>query len=129
MTAWTSSELTKIGTAEELEIASLQADGTLRKSTTIWVVRVGDGLYIRPVNGRTGAWFLGTQVRHEGHIEAGGVNKDVSFVDVDAADPIHDQIDAEYHSKYRHQAQYVPPVLTPKARAATLKLVPRAANS
>ncbi len=47
MTTWTSDELSKIGSAEELEIASLRADGTLRKSTTIWVVRVGDDLYIR----------------------------------------------------------------------------------
>ena len=125
MTTWPSDELNKIGTAEELEIASLQADGTLGKSTTIWMVRVGDDLYVRPVNGRTGAWFRGTQVRHEGHIEAGGIDKDVTFVDVNADDALHNQIDAAYHEKYRHQAQYVPPVLTPKARAATLKIVPR----
>jgi hypothetical protein len=125
MTTWTSEELTRIGTAEELEIASLQADGTLRKPTTIWVVRVGDDLYVRPVNGHKSAWFRGTQVRHEGHIEAGGVNKDVAFVEVDAADPINDQIGAAYHTKYHHYVQYVPPVVTPQARAATIKLVPR----
>ena len=39
---WTSDELTKIGTAEELRIASLRRDGTLRKPVIIWVVRVGD---------------------------------------------------------------------------------------
>ncbi len=31
MTGWTSDDLNKIGTAEELEIASLRRDGTLRK--------------------------------------------------------------------------------------------------
>ena len=67
MTTWTSDELNKIGKAEELEIASLRRDGTLRKPTTIWIVRVGDGLYVRPVYGRGSAWFRGTQVRHEGH--------------------------------------------------------------
>jgi hypothetical protein len=125
MTAWTSNELTKIGTAEELKIASLRRDGTLRNPVTIWVVRIGDGLYVRPVNGRTSAWFRGTQTRHEGHIQAGGVDKDVTFVEVDADDDINDQIDAAYHAKYRHLAQYVPPVVTPEARAATIKVVPR----
>jgi hypothetical protein len=125
MTPWTNDELTRIGTAEELDIASLQADGTLGKPTTIWVVRVGDDLYVRPVNGRSGAWFRGTQVRHEGHINAGGLDKDVNFVDVDADDTLNAQIDAAYWEKYPQYPQYVPPVVTPKARAATLKLVPR----
>jgi hypothetical protein len=46
MTAWTSEELTRIGTAEELQIASLRSDGTLRKPVIIWVVRLGDNLYV-----------------------------------------------------------------------------------
>jgi len=53
MTTWTSEELNKIGTAEELQIASLRRDGTLRKPVIIWVVRLGDDLYVRSVNGRT----------------------------------------------------------------------------
>ena len=61
MTTWTSDELNKIGTAEELEIASLRRDGTLRKPVTIWVVRLGDDLYVRSVNGRTSAWFRGSR--------------------------------------------------------------------
>lgn len=128
MTMWTSDELTKIGTAEELQIASLRRDGTLRKPVTIWVVRVGDDLYVRSVNGRAGAWFRGTQVRHEGRIWAGGVEKDVTFVKESDPD-INDQIDAAYHTKYRRYAQYVPPIVTPEARAATIKLVPRSTSS
>src|SRR5439155_18412948 len=53
MTTWTSDEIQKIATAEELEVASLRGDGTLRKPTPIWVVRVGDALYVRSVNGAT----------------------------------------------------------------------------
>jgi len=37
MTTWTSDELKKIGTTEELQIASLRHDGTLRNLVTIWV--------------------------------------------------------------------------------------------
>ncbi len=42
MSTWTDNELNKIGTAEELQIASLRNDGTLRKLMKIWVVRLGD---------------------------------------------------------------------------------------
>jgi hypothetical protein len=129
MTTWTSDELNKIGTAEELQLASLRRDGTLRKPVTIWVVRVNDDLYVRPVNGRTGAWFRGTQVRHEGHIQAGGVDKDVTFVE--EADPsLNEQIDAAYRAKYRrYAANIVGSIVTPQARSATIKLVPRSTSS
>ncbi len=122
---WTSDELTKIGKAEELDLASLRADGTLRAPVTMWVVRVGDDLYVRAYKGRSGAWFRGTQTRHAGHIRAGGVDKDVTFME--EADPdINNQIDAAYRTKYRRQpVQYVDPMVTPEARAATIKLVPR----
>ena len=125
MTIWRSDELTKIEKAEELQIASLQHDGILRKPVTIWVVRVGDDLYVRSVNGRGSGWFRGTQVRHEGHIRAGGVDKDVAFVD--EADPsVNEQIDAAYRTKYhRYAASIVNTTLSPQARAATIKLMPR----
>lgn len=126
MTHWTGDELNKIGTAEELEIASLRGDGTLRKSRTIWVVRQGDDLYVRSAYGRTSAWFRGTQTRHEGHIQAGGVDKDVTFVEVDANDAINEQIDAAYRTKYRrYAANIVNTVVGQQVYAATVKLVPR----
>jgi len=124
MNAWTSDELSRIGNAEELRIASLRRDGTLRKPVIIWVVRLGDDLYVRSVNGRGSGWFRGTQARHEGHIQAGGVDKDVTFVE--ETDPeINNQLDSAYLSKYRRYPQYVAPMVVPEARAATIKLVPR----
>ena len=129
MTTWTSDELNRIGTAEELRIASLRADGTLRNPVTIWVVRVGDDLYVRPIHGRTSAWFRGTQVRQEGHIRAGGVDKDVAFVEEADAD-INEQIDAAYRTKYRrYAASIINTTVSSEARSATIKLVPRPANS
>jgi hypothetical protein len=124
MIVWTSDELNKIGTAEELRIASLRTDGTLRKPVIIWVVRVGDGLYIRSVNGRTSGWFRGVQSRHAGHIQAGGVGKDVTFVE-EADANINDQIDAAYLNKYRRYPQYVSPMVTAEVKSTTIKLVPR----
>ena len=125
MTGWTSEELAKIGNAEELKIASMRRDDTLRKPVTIWVVRLGDRLFVRSVNGSTGSWFRGTQTRRQGHIRAGGVDKDVNFVFVDADNEVNDPIDAAYRAKYRRYSPgIVNSVLTPAARSATIELVP-----
>ena len=125
MSEWTNDELNNIAPAEELELASARRDGSLRNAVTIWVVRHGDDLYVRSVNGRTAGWFRGTQVRHEGRIWAGGVEKDVTFVD--AGDEVNDQVDAAYRAKYRrYAASIINSVVSPEARSATIKLVPRA---
>jgi hypothetical protein len=124
MSAWTSTELGKIGRADELEIRSRRRDGTLRSPVTIWVARVGDDLYVRSVNGRESGWFRGTQVRHEGSIKSGGVEKDVTFIEADRG--ANDQVDRAYREKYRrYAASIVNTVLTPQARASTLRLSPR----
>jgi hypothetical protein len=123
MSGWTDNELTRIGAAEELDIASRRRDGTLRNPVTIWVVRQGDDLFVRSVNGRTSSWFRGAQARHEAHIEAGGVGKDVLLVETD---DMNDKIDAAYRAKYHRYAEsIVGSISSPNARAATLKLVPR----
>jgi hypothetical protein len=125
MRGWTSDELSKIQRADELQIASVRPDGSLGTPTTIWDVRLGDDLFVRSVNGRTATWFRGTQERHEGRIRAGGVEKDVTFVD--PGHDLDDEIDAAYRDKYRrYSANIVGSVLSPEARAATIKLVPRA---
>jgi hypothetical protein len=66
-------------------------------------------------------------VRHEAHIEAGGKAKDILLVETG---DMNDQIDAAYHAKYhRYAERIVSSIITPEARAATLKLVPRQAGS
>jgi hypothetical protein len=125
MTAWTNNELNKIGSAEELQIAALRSDSTLRKPTIIWVVRLGDDLYVRSVNGRDSTWFRGVQIRHAGRIWAGGVEKDVNFVE-DADPTLQNKIDAAYRTKYhRYAASIVNSIISPTARSATIKLAPR----
>ena len=128
MTDWTREELEEIAAADELQLASEQPDGTLRKPVTIWVVRLGDDVYVRSVNGRTSHWFRGTEDRHQGHVRAGGVDKDVRFVE--PAEEVSDEIETAYRTKYqRYGAALVDPLFTPDARAATLELVPRSAAS
>jgi hypothetical protein len=124
MMQWTNDELDKAEKTDELQLSSKRKNGTLRNPVTIWVVRLGDELYVRCVNGRPGAWFRGTQTRREGHIQVGSVDKDVSFEDADPS--LNEQIDAAYRSKYRrYSANIVNTVLTDEARGSTLHLVPR----
>jgi len=123
MTSWTRDELDTIGSAEELNLASVRRDGTLRRPVTMWVVRDGDGVYVRSVNGRGSSWFRRAQTRHEARVRTDGVEKDVSLVETD---DVNDEVDAAYHAKYgRRYPTLVPSMVTPEARAATLKLVPR----
>jgi len=124
MKSWTREELDKIGNAEELRIASLRRDGSLSKPVIIWIVRVDDELYVRCANGRKGAWFRGVLTQYKGCIWAGGVEKDVTFVE--ESDPvINAKIDEAYLTKYSRYPQWVAPMVTPEVRAATIKLVLR----
>ena len=124
MTAWTAGELDLIGATEEIDIAALRPEGTLRKPVTIWIARVGDELYIRSAFSREAAWYRGMQVRHAGRIKAGEIQKEINFEAVDPA--LNDAIDAAFRTKYRsHPAQYVNMVLTDEARFTTLRLIPR----
>lgn len=127
MPSWTNEELSKIGAADELEIAPLRADGTPRNPVPIWVVRVDHDLYVRSYRGHDGAWFRAAQRSHAGHIRAGGVDKDVTFAD--ETDPaLNTQIDAAYRAKYSRYPQYVAPMLTDEVKSTTLKLTPRSAK-
>jgi hypothetical protein len=124
MTPWKSDQLDKLGKAEEVQIASVGRDGTLRKPVTVWAVRHGDELYVRSVKGRSGQWFRGAHERHEGRIRAGGVQQDVTFVDADH--DIDDEVDAAYRAKYRRYAgSILNSVLTAGARSSTIQVVPR----
>jgi hypothetical protein len=123
MATWTSDELNRIGTADELQIAAYRSTGALRKAVTIWVVRLGDDLYVRSVKGHNGAWFRGVLESHAGRIQADGIDKDVSFVE-ETAPGLNDQIDAAYHKKYRRYPSSIDHIVSPEARTATIKLVP-----
>jgi hypothetical protein len=64
-------------------------------------------------------------VRHEGRVHAGGVEKDVVFLEEDSSE-ITAQIDAAYRAKYRRYAEsIIRSIVSPEARSATFKLAPR----
>ncbi|MDR8412367.1 DUF2255 family protein [Nonomuraea sp. 3-1Str] len=124
MTVWTSDELQRIATAEELDIAPQRTDGSLREPTTIWVVRDGDELFVRSWRGGDGAWFRAARASHSGRVSAAGVTKDVAFAE--ETDPaVNDRVDAAYRAKYGRYSSYVEPMVAASARATTLRLLPR----
>jgi hypothetical protein len=124
MTAWTARELDKVGAADELEIAPYRRDGSPRGYVTIWVVRVGDDLYVRSYRGEGGAWYGSALRSGLGRIRAGGVEREVSFAEPAGVD--RQAIDEAYRSKYaRYPTNYVDQIVSADSAGATLRLVPR----
>jgi hypothetical protein len=125
MNTWSANELSMIEAADEMEIAPSRRDGSLREPVTVWVVREGGDLFVRSYRGAEGRWYRGAQVRHEGHIRSGDIDKDVAFV-AETDHAANARIDTAYLDKYgRYGAQFVEPMLAEAARATTLRLVPR----
>jgi hypothetical protein len=120
---WSPDELRRIDDAEELEISPPGRHGLPRRWVPIWVVRVGEDLYVRSWRGRGGAWFRAARATHTARVRAGGVEKEVALVDAD--DDVDDRVDAAYRSKYGRYPSYVEPMVRPEARVTTLKLLPR----
>jgi hypothetical protein len=124
MSTWTSDELSRIGAAEELQLASQRRDGTLRPYVTMWVVRAGDNLYVRSAFGPDNPWFRRAKASGTGRIRAGGLERNVTFAE--PAPGVHAAIDAAYHSKYDwYGPRIVGTVVGPDAEAVTIKLVPQ----
>jgi len=123
MTAWTAGELGRLGSADELGIASRRPDGSLRPFVTIWFVRVGDDVYVRSAHGYDNPWFQRALASGRGRIRAGGVERDVAF-QVPGPEVV-EQLHAAYQAKYdRYGPSIVATVVSPEAARSTLRLLP-----
>jgi hypothetical protein len=121
--AWAGDDLDRVGGAEELQLASRRADGTLRGFVTMWVVRVGGELYVRSAGGPDRPWYVRATASGTGRIRAGGVERDVTFTD--AQTDVHEAIDAAYHAKYdRYGPAIVGSVVGSDAHRVTIRLTP-----
>ena len=91
MSGWSDSELATIGRADEIHIAPDRSDRTPGGAVPIWVVRVGDDLYVRSYRGPSGSWYRRARRNGSGRIRVGGVDHAVRFI---AADPgVRTQVD------------------------------------
>jgi hypothetical protein len=123
MTAWSKNELRKIAEADDLHISPFREDGTTYGTPTwIWSVAVDNALYVRGYNGTNSRWYKAAVRQKAGQIVAAGMTKQVTFEPVDG--PINGLIDDAYRAKYKSSA-YLSPMIGARARAATVKIMPR----
>jgi hypothetical protein len=127
VTKWSQGDLDLLGAAGEVEVSSVRRDGSLSRARTVWIVRVGDQLYLRSVNGPDAAWYRFTRTFHQGRIQARGVARDVSWIDVNASEQpdVDPAIDAEYARKYQGSTAAIAHINGPLARTTTMRLEPR----
>ena len=125
MSTWTPEQLSALGGAEELQVSSYRADGTLRPFTTIWGVRVGDDVYVRSAYGPGNGWYRHARAAGTGRVRAAGVDTDVTYEQAPASTGA--EVDAAYHAKYDgHGPAIVGTVVGPQAAEVTLRVVPGA---
>jgi hypothetical protein len=126
MTTWPKDELRRIAEADDLHIAPFREDGkTYGTPTWIWSVAVDDGLYVRGYNGQKSRWYQAAVRQKAGRIVAAGLTKEVALAPVEG--PMNDRIDEAYRAKYRG-SPYLDPMIGKRARAATVRIIPRATS-
>jgi hypothetical protein len=127
VTAWTPDDLAAFGGSDEVRITSLRPDGTARKPVPIWIVRLGDQLYVRSAYGPENGWYRRARAAGVGRIAVRGRERDVAFEDADPS--VAAALHAAYHAKYdRYGERIVGTVVSPEAAAATLRVLPRLAS-
>jgi hypothetical protein len=127
MISWAKDEVRQIASADDLHISPFRQDGvTYGTPTWIWSVAVDDDLYVRAYNGRSSKWYQAVMRQRAGRIVAAGLTKEVTFEEVEGA--INDRIDDAYRGKYQTSA-YLKPMISARARAATVRIIPRDGNS
>jgi hypothetical protein len=115
--------LATIGGTDDLHVSPLRDDGVTHGTPTwIWSVVVDDALFVRAYNGTSSRWYRASMKQGAGRIRAAGDEHDVTFEA--AAGVADDLVDAAYEAKY-HGSPYLPPMLTAKTVAATVKISPR----
>jgi hypothetical protein len=76
---WRADELSTIDGNGEVDIATRRSDGTLRAARIVWIVRHGNAVYVRSVNGTTAGRYRGVQTCHAGELSAGRLQRGVVF--------------------------------------------------
>lgn len=123
MTTWPHDLLAAIGAADEVQISAERAGGSSTAPTPVWVVRVGDGLYVRSWKGAAGLWYRHALATRSAVLGLAGADHRVALA---VADPdLRSAIDRAYRDKYgRYGNAYVGPMTSDAAASTTLRLDP-----
>jgi hypothetical protein len=113
----------QIATNDDLHVSPFREDGvTYGTPTWIWSVAVGEELFVRAYNGQKSRWYQAAIRQKAGRITAAGMTRQVTFEPVNGAS--NDRIDDAYREKYK-VSPYLSAMIGARARAATLRVVPR----
>lgn len=129
--AWSSAQLARVDSADELEIAVQRADGTFARWTPVWVVSYDEQVFVRTWHRRGTGWFGRVLDSRRARIRLPGVEVDVVVEDVgsDATAELRVGVDGAYRVKYgRYGVATVDRMVADDAAAATLRLVPASAG-
>lgn len=122
---WTAEELAQIALADDLHVSPFREDGvTYGTLTWVWCVVVGQAVYARAYHGTRSSWYQAAVRQGAGRVHVAGMVREVLFEPVPQDDPLQAEIDAAYREKYRG-SPYLAPMVSPRARAATVRILPR----
>ena len=131
---WSTEQLQLLDAAVELNIAVPRPDGALGRWTTVWVVCVGQGVFVRSWHRRETGWFGRAVTTGRARIRAIGLETDVAVVDLgrtgdrSGEEPqlqgeLFDEVDSAYRTKYGAFGDAtVGAVVSAHARVTTLRL-------
>jgi hypothetical protein len=121
---WTPQQLESIGASTELVISVRDEHGRFRRPTPIWVVCVGEGVYVRTWYRRSDGWFGHAVQSHRARIQVAGVDAEVAVVDISETHPERRaDIDETYRTKYaRYGRSTVEQMVSDSAASTTLEL-------
>jgi hypothetical protein len=121
MSMWDPADFRAIGSAHEIRIATVRPDGSTRTPLPIWVVRIGDELFVRSYRGREGSWFRQVSAHPYARLRAAGREIAVRLVPADS--PPRAEVDDAYVAKYGRSGPAAT-MITPAVAATTLRLEP-----
>lgn len=113
----------RLAQAEEIQLER-QRPGTNTPGprTTIWVVVVGDEVFVRSVRGPMGRWFQAIKANPTAAVHIDGQRIPVRAVPV-SDDATLTRVSDAYRQKYR-TSPYLPPLLRDETVPTTLRLEP-----
>jgi hypothetical protein len=109
----------------EIELETTSLDGTQTHRTIIWVVTVGDEVFVRSERGTAGRWYR--EARHTPNLILHAKDEAIPVTAVPAADPdsVSEVSDALAAKFSRVSAAWTAAMLQPHTLETTLRLDPR----
>ena len=117
----TADALHHLGGVEEIRIGFRRPDGS-SGSTPIWVVQVGDHIYVRSVRGPKGGWYRRLRANPDGEVRDGAHRHLVHAEAVNDTNTLA-EVTRAYATKYAG-SPFVRPLLGGPSVDATLRLDP-----